>query len=401
MLILLLIGGFYRKGFSVTGKYKQLIMILRPLIIFVLSAFSHSGLAQYNNSVYFSDTCISPADSQQLYLRFGNATFLSNKEFFNPYQPGYTLTGYHLRPMLEYYPGPYTRLTAGVHLLKYSGVGRYTQTIPVFSIHHRFSPGLDLVAGTLYGSLNHGLIEPLFAFERVFTHYNESGLQLLIDQGFLEADIWLNWEKFIFAGDPFREEFTAGISSRVLTRHGGSSFRAELPLQLLLVHRGGQIDDSGERMQNMVNFAGGVHLNWDISNSFFKSVGLRAYLAGFRDFSSELRYHYDKGWGIYPNIIVRTRWVEGGIGYWRGNKFVAPRGEPVFQSVSRVDPEIADDHRELITSKIIFNHKLTTGINLGLRFEIYHDPVAGNFDHSGGLHILIDKRFFIVKLKRR
>ncbi len=359
------------------------------------------GSAQYDREIYFSDTEIEPADSKGLFLRLENATFINNKEFFNPYQPGYTLIGYYLRPMLEYHPGPDTRLKAGVHLLKYSGLNKYHQAIPIFTFHHRFSEGVNIVAGSLYGGLNHDLIEPLFTFERVFTHNNENGLQFLIDRDIFSADIWLNWEEFIFTGSPFQEEFTAGISSLVFPGDREGLFRIELPLQLLATHKGGQIDASDERLQTLVNFATGLHADLTIDHSFLKMIGFRGYLAGFRDLSNEIRHHYDKGWGIYPNILFRTTWLDAGIGYWAGHKFVAPRGEPVFQSVSRVDPDLTSDRRELLTSKIIYNRKLARGIDMGLRFEVYYDLPAGQFDHTGGLHIMIDQRFFIKKLQRR
>jgi hypothetical protein len=371
------------------------------IVIILLLSFVNSGLAQYDNRIYLDDTAISPADSQLLFLRFGNASFFDNKEFFNPYQPGYTLIGFFLRPVIEYYPGPDTKLTAGAHLLKYSGTGKYSQAIPVFTFHHRFSEGLEMVAGSLYGTVNHSLIEPLFAFERIFTHHNESGLQFLISQDFFKADIWLNWEKFIFAGDPFQEEFTAGLSSVIYTGDRESRVQVELPLQLLVMHKGGQIDASGERMQNQVNFATGIHMKWDFDHSGIQSLSFRGYLAGFRDLSNSLQDHYSNGWGIYPNLVLNTRWFEGGIGYWVGHRFVAPRGEPLFQSVSRVDPEIATDNRELFTSKLIFSRNLLRGINMEVRADVYYDTVDGYFDYSTGLHIMINERIFLSRLRRR
>jgi hypothetical protein len=381
---------------------KQFYMVKVFLIVIILlMSFVHSTLAQYNNSIYLDDTAISPADSQLLFLRFGNASFIENKEFFNPYQPGYTLIGFFLKPVIEFYPGPNTKLTAGVHLLKYSGTGKYTQAIPLFTFHHKFSEGLEMVAGSLYGTVNHNLIEPLFAFDRVFTHHNESGLQFLINQDFFKADIWLNWEKFIFAGDPFQEEFTAGLSSVIFTGDKESRVQVELPVQLLVMHKGGQIDSSGERMQNLVNFATGIHMSWGFDHSVIHSVSFRGYLAGFRDLSNNLQNHYSSGWGIYPSLILNTKWLEGGIGYWIGHRFVAPRGEPLFQSVSRIDPEIAADNRELLTSKLIFNRNLISGIDMGVRVGVYYDTMAGNFDYSTGLHVMINERIFLTRLRRR
>ncbi len=376
-------------------------MMIRFIIVVLLAGVSFtSAMAQYGNRIYIVETGIAKADSQQLFLRFRNATFINNKEFFNPYQPGYTLIGYYARPVLEYHPGPNTRLRAGAHLLKYTGMGKFSSLIPVFSFEHSFLPGFDMVFGSLYGSLNHGMVEPLFSFERVFTHHHESGLQFLIDRGIFRADIWVDWETFIFTGDPFQEEFTAGLSSWVVLSGKENRLQVELPLQLLAVHKGGQIDNSDERMQNIVNYAAGIHADLHLDHNFFRTIGFRGYLTFFHDLSNELQYPYRDGRGIYPNLHLDCRWFELGAGYWRGHRFIAPRGEPLFQSISQVDPELRADRRELYTSKIIFDRKLLRGINMGIRFEVYYDPVLNDLDHTGGLHIMIDERFFLTRVRR-
>lgn len=376
------------------------VMLVFAIHIMLFCGTVFYATAQYDKNIYSSDTYIEEVDSNGLFVRIENASFLNNREFFNPYQPGYTLIGYYLRPMVEFHAGKNTRLRAGAHLLKYSGLDSFSQAVPVFSIHHRFYRGLDMMFGSLYGALDHDLIEPLFAFDRGFTNHNESGLQFLIDRGFIKADVWLNWEQFIFTGDPFREKFTAGFSSTIKIA-GKSQLKVEMPLQFLVFHRGGQIDTSPERMQNLLNYATGIDFTWDMANSVFNSLSFRGYLAGFSDMSGELQYPWDEGWAVYPNFIVRTSRLEAGIGYWTGARFIAPLGEPVFQSVSAVDPEFTEEHRKLLTSKIVYQRGLAKGIDMGLRFEVYYDLPAGRFDHSGGLHIIIDHRFFITKLQRR
>ncbi len=369
-------------------------------VLFIcISEFYSYG--QYDNEIYFSNKEIVSSDSSSLFFHFRSSAFINNKEFFNPYQPGYTLLGFFTRPLIVYNAGANTTLSAGAHLLKYSGLGKYHQVIPVFTFHHRFFKGFDMVIGSIYGAADHNLIEPLFTFDRLFTHHNESGLQVLIDNRILKADIWLNWERFIFTGDPFQEEFTAGLSSKLFPGYGTGPLRFEIPVQLIAVHKGGQIDTSEDRLQTLLNYSSGLHLELDIDNSFLRMLSFRGYLAGYRDMSNIVHYHYEKGWGVYPNLIFHTRWVDWGFGYWAGHKFVAPRGEPVFQSVSQVDSELTRDNRKLFTSKVMFNHHLARGINMGLRFEFYHDFSSGQLDHSGGLHIMIDDRFFISTLKRR
>ncbi len=371
--------------------------------VFFLSVFilvSLSAFSQYGQKLYRIETGIEPADSQQLFLRMGASTFVNNNEFFNDFWKGYTLIGYFVNPELVYHPNPRTRVRIGGHFLQYAGLDDMTQAFPTFTLEHRFSPLLQVVAGSIYGTLNHRLIEPVFNFERFFTDYQESGLQFLFTHNFFEADIWLNWERFIFTGDPFQEEFTAGLSSSVFAWDSHRAIRAEVPVQLLATHKGGQINVSDERGQTLINFASGFSLIWDLPHPFFRDLQMHNYFVLFRDLSNEFRYPFEKGWGIYPNLYLRTDLFHIGAGYWWGNGFVAPRGQPLFMSVSQVDEDFHQKRRQLMTAKVIYHRKLGRGIDLGVRFESYFDPVNSEFDHTTGLHIFFSQQFFITKISR-
>ena len=87
------------------------------------------------------------------------------------------------------------------------------------------------------------------------------------------------------------------------------------------------------------------------------------------------------------------------LGYWYGDYFIAPRGEPLFQSVSQKYTGYVEPQKQLIVSKLFFQKAINKDINLGIRFESYYDLLNDNFDFSYGLHIVFNRSFFLKKIK--
>jgi hypothetical protein len=87
------------------------------------------------------------------------------------------------------------------------------------------------------------MFDPHFDSEKMYTAFQEEGLQLVHRSGSVFSDTWINWEEFIFPGDNRREEFTFGESFRYFTGGKEVLLRFEFPLQLLAKHRGGQISN--------------------------------------------------------------------------------------------------------------------------------------------------------------
>jgi len=115
--------------------------------------------AQNDNSAFCVSHYINPRDSNTLHLDIENGNYFKNMYYtFNDFEAGYKEIGYFIQPALAYYPNGRTKLTAGIYLLKYSGLSNYPQEQPVFSFQYHICNGLDMVLGPLYGSVNHHLI---------------------------------------------------------------------------------------------------------------------------------------------------------------------------------------------------------------------------------------------------
>ncbi len=365
-------------------------------IFFISIGFS---FAQNNNSIFHTEKQFSDADSNKLFFRIENTNLIKNNEYFNNLVDGSTLIGYFLKPSLLYYPGPKTKIQGGVHLLKYSGIDNFTQAIPTFTFHYNITNSFSLILGTLYGTLNHQLIEPVFQFEKYIENNIENGLQILVNSKHFESDTWLNWEKFIFQDDPFQEEFTVGTSNKLILTNPESKINVSIPFQALIAHKGGQIDASEDNIQTLINSASGIICEFrNNSGKFIKSFATEQYLVTFDDISPTKQLPYIQGYGFYSKYYINTRLINLMLGYWYGDYFIAPRGEPLFQSVSQKYTGYVEPQKQLIVSKLFFQKAINKDINLGIRFESYYDLINDNFDFSYGLHIVFNRNFFLKKI---
>ncbi|WP_152426338.1 hypothetical protein [Cesiribacter andamanensis] len=195
---------------------------------------------QLNNEAFYLRFPVVAADSGKLQLHTYALGFSRNNEYFQRFADGYTYFGYQGMAWLSYQPDARVRVWGGLFMRDDFGTNRLQEVQPVFRIQARFD-SLQLIFGTLQGSLNHQLIEPMYDFERVMVDRLEEGLQLLYEKERFWLDVWIDWERTIYLGSPFQERVSGGFSSR-LDLAKKEKTRLVLPLQMLAFHQGGQID---------------------------------------------------------------------------------------------------------------------------------------------------------------
>ena len=257
-------------------------------------------------------------------------------------------------------------------------------------------PHLDFVLGSLYGTINHKLIEPLFQFEKYYENNVENGLQFLYHNRYIESDLWVNWERFIFPNSPYKEEFTTGFSNTIKFTGEKNKWVVFIPVQVLIAHRGGQIDTSSVKLETLMNAATGLNLGYKFNKGFIKYIGLENHYLIYNDLAGNAP-KLGEGYAIYSNLRLSSAKFHLVLGYFQGHNFVAPRGEPLFQSISQKDTAYVKTDRQLITGKLGFDKEIFDGIKLGVRFESYYDIEAGNFDYSYSVNIVFNRDFLIGK----
>jgi hypothetical protein len=378
--------------------------MLKCLKINVIGAFllifsSFIGLAQLNNSAFNLPAALNPGDSNKLFLGIENGNYFKNNYYYNNFEVGYKEIGWFLQPSLEYYPTGNTRLSAGVHMLKYSGLENLSRFTPVLSFQYRMADGIDLVLGTIYGTTNHRLIEPVFQFDRYNINHVENGFQFLFDKKHVWSDLWMNWETFIFDRSPIQERFTVGTSTLIKLNDPGNRFQLQIPLQTLITHRGGMHTIVNAHVQTYLNYVYGIDLGYNLEGKVFQNLAFRGYMVNYQDLSFVREEPYTNGSGFYPNILIEGKFLDLMLGYWNAQKFIASRGEYLFQSVSEVDSSFTEEQRRLLTFKFTLHHTISRGIEMGARLEAYMDLKHRNIDYTYTLFISFNRKLFLHEMK--
>ncbi|MBE9511754.1 MAG: hypothetical protein IMY71_12830 [Bacteroidetes bacterium] len=364
------------------------------LLFFFLIPFTK---AQYTDSIFQDQIIIDPANKNNLSLKITNANFVRNNEYFAPFAEGYTLIGYFIQPELKFQPGEKTMFSAGIHFLKYSGLEHFSQYLPAFSFHYKPGKHFTFILGTLQGSLNHQMEDHMLSFEKYYTHNLENGTQFLFNFNNFRSDLWVNWEQFITKGDPFRERLVFGTSSEISFNNSDNSLRALIPLQTLMIHKGGQIDSSPLPVETYLNSATGLDIS--IKTSTEKVIGFRTLFSTFNDLTKKEIYPYQKGTAFYFKTYLETNRTDFSLGYWKGNRFITPKGNPLFSSVYKKTGNTGDPSRDIFTAFIAYHIELDDFVRFILQGESYYDIERSIFDYSFGLHVLFKQEFFLRNVK--
>ena len=329
-------------------------------------------------------------------------TFFRDAEFFLPYTKGYTATGFFLNPYVKRTIGVHAQLTLGLHLAGVAGYEGIRKWQPLVRLDYQPHPNWRLVMGSLYGTLTHGLFEPMLDRERYIYDHQEEGVQILGKLAFgptqLKTDTWVHWEELLEPWQPTQERFTLGSNNdfRLLDfAIGESEFGVSVPFSFLGSHRGGQFTSLDTCIQTLFNENVGMRLYWSKQNK--RSLRLDMPFFFYQDMSPTKCMAYDNGWGVWPqlswnytlpNRTPRSRWfgewqMQLQTGYWYGHQFIAPRGSYLFQSISWHDALFAVQEREMLTAKAALENHYGS-LSLGLDAEFYYDLREKGLDMAVG-----------------
>jgi len=369
-------------------------------ILFILSLFTifkTSKAQEYSPFVHYQK--FQKQDSNKLFIRLENFNFVKNNEYDGDFTNGATYMGYLASPKLVYYPSSKIRFEIGARFQKYSGRGNFTTTEPILTANYHASDHLDIILGALDQDNNHHLSRVLYEPERFFTEKAENGFQILYKSKRIQLDTWINWEQFILKNDPFQEKFTFGVSSEIRINSTSSNYKLNIPAKVLFTHRGGEIDSSNGSVQTIGHFSSGLKLTKKLKNSRFTSWSLKAIAYYFTDNSSQKEFLFSKGHAIYPQVNITTKHSIVSLGYWNAYHFVASRGFELFQSYSYAKPGYFESRRELATLNYYYENKITTGVYLGGKLDLYYDLKNSKESYSTAIYLRINGNFFLKKVK--
>lgn len=404
------------------------VMCLLLLLFFICPHIS----AQIPDRIFKTDYRIIPGKRGELSVEVDNLNFFKNNEYNSSIIKGYTLPGFRLQTKAVYYPLEKLKLELGVHLQRFWGANRYPNmayldiahwkgdqyqkgfhVFPLLRAQVALSDHLNIVLGHLYGAANHNLIEPLYNPELNMTADPEMGLQFLYDSRRFDLDLWVNWESFIFRKDLHQEVFTAGVSTRFRFNTRDSRFHFYIPLQVLVQHRGGEIDAvRNESVQTLVNGAVGIGCVWNTEHRLFKNVNMELDATTYWQQTGNL-WPFDNGHGIYARISADIYKFRLKTSYWKCHRFISMFGSPFYGAVSTSDKELTFENPSMFYFGLEYFRELAKGYSLSINLDIYeHLPVVfhgtnqeGYKSHaktsfSAGICLRVNPSFLIKKFRQ-
>ncbi len=365
--------------------------------------------AQINNSTLSDEININPNDSGKFAVQITNLNYLRNTEYFNKIEVGRTLFGAQLHPRLSYQPNAFTTLQAGVFLrTDFGATPTINQIIPTFSLKIKSKNyKRAFIFGTLEGALAHQLIEPLFDINSAILRRIENGAQFKINTKNVWLDTWINWEKFIERGSPYKEQFTVGVNlnvnilQKIAIDLGTDSVMLNNPIinhknlkkyyalkpvfQFTAHHRGGQIDADTSNMVMQFNGALGMQYGFGKLNDYH--VQAEMYGVFYKENTNSGYYPYRKGNGIFAHVSITKKAFTFAPSFWRGKGFIADRGTSIYQSVSVDKPGYTEKMRNLFFLRMFYTQKLAPDLLLNVRFEPFLDMRSKALDYSYSVYL--------------
>lgn len=364
---------------------------VRIFLVVVVTVIAGKGYAQLDNIAM--ESTIKLDSSQKLGIEIPLTGFVKNNEYFNELREGYTLWGVQISPGLVYRVSDKVLLRGGMFWRNDFGEDKLNKPQVTFTLKYS-DKSWNYLFGTIEGSLNHRLVEPLYNFERYLLAPVENGLQVNHRSKKHFFDFWITYPQNTLPGYTRQEHFWGGISSS-LQIVGKDRFKINTLAQATVFHAGGQSISAGLPVTTALHTALGVKSTLEFGG-WVRSVSFQPYWLYSSTSSS------DNGNAVYLNASIDTRAVRLMVSYWNGHRFDNEYGGDLFVSTSRntLHPEVYQANREWLMVRLIKEIDLGNGLRFSGRFEPYFNFTTGEVEHSEGIYltyILREKLFSIRK----
>ncbi|HPG12119.1 MAG TPA: hypothetical protein PLU37_11350 [Chitinophagaceae bacterium] len=346
---------------------------------------------------------IQQKDSNSISFSYNNLFYFRDYEYFNPIQEGYTLFGTWHYPRFALQPNKWLRFEAGALLQKEFGAKKLDKVLPVFSMQFRHK-NLRFLFGALEGNQAHRLPEPIMNYDMIIERPIEEGFQVKYNTDKLKADLWLDWELRQKKTADYPEELTGGVSVSYLISKPSKPLHVSIPLQLITPHKGGQLDTNHSAVYTVINTSAGLVSEWDNPNhsEWTKKVRVGLHFLGYNLSQKKHIYPFNKGNGFLSNLYIHTKWNFSFLAsYWKGNQFIAPKGAPIYQSISYAgNSSYTEPKRELLFLNLIFEKEILKGLFTDMRYSPYLDLHNKLFEHSFLIYFSYRKKIFLGKIRK-
>jgi len=363
------------------------------LIIVLISAVNYVNSQNFYES-YIPEFTGDTSDYRKFSIHIHNNNFVKNNEYFGPYTEGITYIGSVFQPEITWALSKKFSLSGGWYFRQYYGQDGFNQSIPVIRARYSFRPYAELIFGQLDGQLQHGFIEPIYNTDNYFIKKPEYGVQLLINRKRFNADVYMDWEKFLLPHEAHQEVITGGFLASYAINGLSEKRGLSAHFQSIINHFGGQVDNSDNPLQSRANIAAGLKYIFVTDNKALNRFTLSSFYIQALELSQTNTIPFESGFALHNTITFENKWAKLTTGWFHGEYFFAPLGDYLFQSVSQFNNWYVGEKRDLITSKLLLGHDIMKGVNFGFRIESYYDLQRNANDFSYGLNLSVNGEIF-------
>jgi hypothetical protein len=384
-------SSFEQNTMPQSHKFTKVYYVLCSILIVLLSL---STFAQEGSRAFVSDEKMDQNATGNLYLAIDNLNFFKNNEYKSKYVDGYTLAGMWIRPKLSYYPDKKLRLEIGGQVLAYSGRDDY-KLFPWFSVLYAPAKHVSIRMGNLNQDRNHALAEPVMDSEHYFRDRPEFGIQGKYNNERFNADLWIDWQKVIFKGDPFKESFVFGTVAD-FTLFENEKRKLSLPISFSGLHEGGEIDNAPGPAQTHIVVSEGLKYEYETGGTLIKSGLLQgSFLQSTYPFQ-ETALPGKSGIAFFIQTAMITDYGTFLSGFWHGNRFFTPLGSPLYQN-GAIGQEAFINKVNFFVFSYRYDRKIFDQSKFGFTSDMFYNPSLNKLSNSAALYLMINLSFLCRK----
>ena len=276
------------------------------------------------------------ASQEQLTIRSDFLFYGDNTEFRNPFREGETIFGAAFRVTAELGLNDRVTVSAGGFAnQRFGSDTAFERVRPVLSLTVRGRRSA-FVFGTLPPLTSelpsgpdrngpHVLLPPLQRETLAFDRPYETGLAWTFNGTDLQHHFWLEWQRLNTPAH--RERFDGGM--RTSYRF---SDHLTVPLQLHVVHEGGQLHQSGAVTDSAAIAIGAI-----VAGTIARSAAtLEVFGLGSRSVPDRGRPNLSRdGTAFFGRVAAEQSGWRGHVIFWRGRNFIKDEGDLNYQSITR------------------------------------------------------------------
>ncbi|MGB1037994.1 MAG: hypothetical protein ACPGYY_05050 [Bacteroidia bacterium] len=348
-------------------------MSVKKILTLVFSILLCTNVySQYENSFFDNDKYEKTIDSSHLLFHFDNLSYFRNAEYLSPVDKGSTYIGFQAMPYVQYSFNKKAQIYGGFNLRYDFGNPEIRSIEPYFKFTYEDVLKHNIVFGSLNGTLQHKMIEPLYDYEKAITDRFEQGLQITKPGKHLEYDAWIDWHDMIYENDPKNERFVAGYNLYVNPVNNDKT-KISLNAQGITVHSAGEIDLNSSPNSVEYNFAYGLEYTQQLNKN--TELFLSGHASFYEDRSNVKVNGIIDGVGQLGVLRLTHKDYQFVLNYWDSHQYQGPWGEQLYHSYGNKNWPVANDYRKMIGARVGYEvsigHHLVFLNRLGFNYNVH------------------------------